>query len=95
MYPVACSPQAWAAAAPMLLLASCLGLHIDGGRRAARLVDPALPSWIDWIAIEGVAIGDALLDLRVARRDGEVTVDHTVTSGHATVYQIRSAGRRW
>src|SRR5262245_53561970 len=30
LYPVACSPQAWAAASVFLLLQSCLGLRIDG-----------------------------------------------------------------
>src|SRR6185503_4788148 len=29
LYPVACSPQSWAAAAPFLLLQACLGLSID------------------------------------------------------------------
>jgi glycogen debranching enzyme len=94
MYPVACSPQAWAAAAPMLLLASCLGLVVDGARRAVRLHDPALPAWIDRIAIEGLAIGDACVDLRFARVHGTLEVEHAVTNGHATVEVIRSTGRR-
>src|SRR5690606_17822665 len=32
LYPVACSPQAWAAAAPIGLIATCLGLSFDVGR---------------------------------------------------------------
>ncbi len=94
MYPVACSPQAWAAAAPMLLLSSCLGLVVDGSRRAVRLVGPALPGWLDWIVIEGLVVGDAVLDLRVARDHGEIVVTHDVHHGHATVEAVRSAGRR-
>jgi glycogen debranching enzyme len=96
MYPVACSPQAWAAAAPMLILASCLGLTVDGARRTARVVTPALPTWIDWIAIDGLAVGDATVDLRFARAHGNgvVEVEHVVHGGQATVDVVRSRGRR-
>lgn len=95
MYPVACSPQTWAAAAPMLLLASVLGLSIDGARRNLRLVEPALPAWVDWVAIDGLAVGDAVVDVRVARDNGVIAVDHAVHGGHATVEVVRSADRRW
>lgn len=94
MYPVACSPQAWAAASPMLLLATCLGLSIDGARRAVRLVEPSLPNWVDWLAIEGIVVGDAVLDLRFTRDEGAVAVDPVVHTGHATVEVVRSAVRR-
>lgn len=39
-YPTACSPQAWAAGAPLLLLRALLGLESDGRH---MIVDPALP----------------------------------------------------
>jgi glycogen debranching enzyme len=94
MYPVACSPQAWAAAAPMLLLASCLGLTIDGARRHVRLVEPSLPAWIDWVAIAGLAVGDATVDLRIASNRNAISVDQDVHGGHATVEVVRSAVRR-
>src|SRR5581483_1110154 len=42
-YPTACSPQAWATGAPLLLLRALLGLDVVDGR---LLVDPALPSSI-------------------------------------------------
>ena len=42
-YPTACSPQAWAAGAPLLLLRALLGLEPVDGR---LLVDPALPTTI-------------------------------------------------
>jgi glycogen debranching enzyme len=42
-YPTACSPQAWAAGAPMLLLRSLLGLEPVEGK---LLVDPAIPERI-------------------------------------------------
>jgi glycogen debranching enzyme len=42
-YPTACSPQAWSTGAPLLLLATMLGLEPIGEH---LLVDPALPSTI-------------------------------------------------
>ena len=39
-YPTACSPQAWAAGAPLLLIRALLGLESIGGN---LIVDPALP----------------------------------------------------
>jgi len=42
-YPTACSPQAWATGAPLLLLRAMLGLETDGRH---LFVDPALPEQI-------------------------------------------------
>jgi glycogen debranching enzyme len=39
-YPTACSPQAWATAAPLLLIRTLLGLDSDG---VHLIVDPAIP----------------------------------------------------
>ena len=37
LYPVACSPQAWAAAAPFLILEGCLGITVQAERETNRL----------------------------------------------------------
>jgi len=50
-YPTACSPQAWATAAPMLLCRTLLGLEPVGNQ---LLVDPALPKSIERIEILGI-----------------------------------------
>lgn len=47
-YPTACSPQAWATGAPLLLLRTLLGLEPIGDR---LLVDPVLPKEIEWITL--------------------------------------------
>ena len=39
-YPTACSPQAWATGAPLLLIRALLGLDSDG---VHLIVDPAIP----------------------------------------------------
>ncbi len=50
-YPTACSPQAWAAGAPLLLLRAVLGLEPDGEQLRS---DPAIPAEIGRLALHGV-----------------------------------------
>ena len=44
LYPVACAPQAWAAATPFALLQASLGLSFYPARNEIRLINPRLPS---------------------------------------------------
>src|SRR4029450_5118518 len=48
LYPVACAPQAWAAGAVYLLIASCLGLRIDAPARRISFDRATLPESIGW-----------------------------------------------
>lgn len=73
-YPVACSPQAWAAATPFALLAACLGLELDRERNRIRLKSPILPRFLDSIVLYNLKLGDSRVDLRVHRHDDDVTV---------------------
>ena len=73
-YPVACAPQAWAAAAPLGLLQASLGLRIDPARHTIRLNRPSLPAFLDAVEIRGLALGDGRVDLRVARHGDAVAV---------------------
>lgn len=72
-YPVACSPQAWAAATPFALVAAAIGCQIDPLSSALQLVRPVLPKFLDDLTIRNIVVGDALVDLRLARVDGDVT----------------------
>jgi glycogen debranching enzyme len=75
LYPVACAPQAWASGAPYLLLAASLGLEIRAAERAVQFDAPHLPSFVDELRIEGLAVNDAVVDLMVTRREKGFTVD--------------------
>lgn len=69
-YPTSCSPQAWAAAAPVQLIRTLLRFdpHLP---RDELWVDPALPPAFTPLRVEGVALGDARIDLAVSA-DGAV-----------------------
>lgn len=83
LYPVACAPQAWASGAPYMLLAASLGLEIHAAERLLQFDTPHLPSFVDELRIEGLAVTDALVDLLVTRREKGFTVD--VIRKHGTV----------
>ena len=72
-YPVACSPQAWAAATPFALVAAAIGCVIDPDASTLQLNRPVLPKFLDDLTIRNIMIGEARVDLRLARVDGDVT----------------------
>jgi glycogen debranching enzyme len=85
-YPVACSPQAWAAGALPHALWTLLGLRADALTGRLRLVGPVLPDWLDWVELVGVPVGPARVDLRFTRRpDGRAEPDARVTAGRLEV----------
>ena len=64
-YPVACSPQAWAAAAPFYMLHTMLGLRADASAHRLELIRPNLPDWLGKITITGLPVGEDTVDLLV------------------------------
>jgi glycogen debranching enzyme len=63
-YPTSCSPQAWAAAAPLLLLRVFLGFEPDLVAGKLR-VDPSLPPEIGDLRVEGIPLGSSRLTVDV------------------------------
>jgi glycogen debranching enzyme len=75
LYPVACSPQAWAAAAVFSVVQSCLGLEIDALRGTVSLQRPRLPPFIDWLRLHRLQVGSGSLDLLIQRYANNVGVE--------------------
>jgi glycogen debranching enzyme len=73
-YPVACTPQAWAAAAIPALVQSCLGLSFDPATRAVRFNQPDLPAFIDSLTLRNLSLGAATVSVLISRTPGEVSV---------------------
>ncbi len=74
-YPVACSPQAWAAGAPFLFLTTMLGLqaHADGGELELR--HPHLPDWLGKVTLTDLRVGEASVDLLFHRWRGTTSAE--------------------
>jgi glycogen debranching enzyme len=89
LYPVACSPQAWAAAAPFGMLQACMGLEIDATQRIARLKYPRLPDRIDELQVLGLPIGEARVDLMLRRLGETVSVSILRREGDAEILTLQ------
>jgi glycogen debranching enzyme len=73
-YPTAARPQAWAAAAPVLLLRVLLGLEPDREHQVLESSAPSeLPSWVGSLRLSGVRAFERHWDVRVD--DGRVRVE--------------------
>jgi glycogen debranching enzyme len=84
-YPVACSPQAWAAAAPLSLLRTMLGLRADAAARILELERPLLPSWLPRLTLRGLRVGDATIDLLFHRWRGTTSAEVLQRTGDVEV----------
>ena len=72
-YPVACSPQAWAAAAPFALVAAATGSRSTMIPARCGSPIPPLPDFLDDLMLRGVTVAGSRLDLRLARFGDDVT----------------------
>lgn len=74
-YPVACSPQAWAAGAPFFFLATMLGLHAHADRAELELRHPHLPDWLGKVTLTDLRVGEASVDLLFHRWRGTTSAE--------------------
>lgn len=84
-YPVACNPQAWAAAAPISLIQSCLGMSFDPKSRCVIFNRPALPEFLNEITLKHLSIGEDRVDVSLRRSRQEVVIDVLDRKGQVEV----------
>jgi glycogen debranching enzyme len=79
-YPVACSPQAWAAGTVFVLLRTMLGLKPEPEQKRIVL-SPVLPDGIGSLRVRRLCVGNGHLDVNLVRADGKVhvSVDRNTT----------------
>jgi len=80
-YPVACSPQAWAAGSLPYVLTAVLGIVPDAFAKKLRVIRPCLPVWLDWVEIKGLTVGGSHVDLRFERSE-ELTLAAVTSKAH-------------
>jgi glycogen debranching enzyme/CRP-like cAMP-binding protein len=83
-YPVACSPQAWAADALPFMLTQMLGLLPHDGGATLDVVRPILPLGVNRLQLRGLRVGSARVDLafeRVDHQDEQTRVTARATAG--------------
>jgi glycogen debranching enzyme len=89
LYPVACAPQAWAAGAVFLTLASCLGIAIDAPRRRVTFAYAVLPEFLGRVEIDGLEVAGASLDVVLHRHRSDVGLDVVRRSGEVEVVAVK------
>ena len=75
LYPAACTPQAWASGAPLLLLQSMLGITFDHAAGRIELVNPSVPPLLGDIIIRNLRMGDASADFVVRQQRGAMSLE--------------------
>lgn len=88
-YPVACSPQAWAAGSVFMLLQACLGLGVDGARSRVSFDHPALPRSLEEITIHDLRVGQGTVALMIRRYERDVGIDVLDRTGGVQVEVLK------
>jgi glycogen debranching enzyme len=89
LYPVACAPQSWAAAAVYLLLASCIGLRIDARGRQLSLRHAVLPEELEWVRLTNLTVAGARLDLLLTRHPQDVGITVLRREGEVEIVTVK------
>jgi len=84
-YPVACSPQAWAASSWSAFLQAALGILPFAPQRELRIAQPSLPPWLKWVEVRRLPVGSAQIDLRYERIADHTAVDVSAMRGDVRV----------
>jgi glycogen debranching enzyme len=84
-YPVACSPQAWAAGALFHMVSATLGMNPDARAHKLELLRPALPDWLADLRLRNLRVGDALVDLAFDRETESISVEVLRRTGDVDV----------
>src|SRR6202158_1185945 len=88
-YPTSCSPQAWAAASPLLFLRTLLRFEPDIRNSKLHLA-PAVPDWIGTLRLDNIPLMGGQLGVEVV---GEVVHALEVPEGLTIVSDPRSPTR--
>lgn len=80
-YPVACTPQAWAAASFFMMLQGLLGIRPDAPRNHLIISNPRLPRAIGDLTISDMRVGQARLTLRFTRQNDRTFVNVVEQTG--------------
>ena len=84
-YPVACTPQAWAAAAIPAFVQASLGLSFSPASRTIRFNRPDLPAFLDRLMLRNLSLGNARVSVMIRRSPGELSVSVLEREGDVRV----------
>ncbi|MDD3013826.1 MAG: glycogen debranching N-terminal domain-containing protein [Candidatus Gastranaerophilales bacterium] len=74
-YPVACTPQAWAASSVFLMIQAMLNIVPDAQNQELKIYNPLIPMWLDYLRIENIKVGSASVDLEFRKTQKSLVID--------------------
>ena len=89
LYPVACSPQAWAAGSVFMVLQACLGIEVRALESRILVHYSALPAELKQVHIRNLRVGNASVDLAFERYSETVGVNILRRSGDVEIVALR------
>jgi len=89
LYPVACSPQAWAAGSVFMVLQACLGLEIKANESRLYMHHSALPEKLQHVRIRNLKIGNGSVDISCERYADTVSVNILRRTGNVEIVAMR------
>jgi glycogen debranching enzyme len=89
LYPVACSPQSWAAGSVFMLIEAMLGLSIKAPQRQIVFTHALLPECLRWMQIKNLRVGPSVIDLAFQRYGDDVAVNVMRKNGNVEVVAIK------
>jgi glycogen debranching enzyme len=74
LYPVACSPQAWASGSLFLMIQAALGIEFEPDAREIRFKNPRLPASFNQVILRGLGMNGATVDIELRRSGPHVSM---------------------
>ncbi|HEU4868051.1 MAG TPA: glycogen debranching N-terminal domain-containing protein [Actinomycetota bacterium] len=84
-YPVACSPQAWAAAVPLMLTQTFLGISAQAPAGALTVNQPKLPPWLNRVDVDNLTVGGSKVSMEFTRHGDQTAFALTKREGNIRV----------
>ncbi len=88
LYPVACSPQAWASGALFLMIQALLGIEFAPGVQEIRFRNPRLPPVFNQLSLRRLAMNGSNIDIELHRAGGHLSMHVLRNVGEVQVSMI-------
>lgn len=81
LYPVSCSPQAWASGSIFMLLQSAIGILPDAHNRMLHIRQPWLPDFMTELVVRGLRIGGSRISMQFVRHGARTLANLLAVEG--------------
>lgn len=88
LYPVACSPQAWATGAVFMVLQAMMGLRFSPTQPQIVFENPLLPAYLNWVRIDNLQVAGGSVDLVLRRHPRDVGLNVERKEGNVQLVVI-------